>query len=196
MGSVRRRGGPGSGGRVRVGLDAAEVVLLASLAGQVRGLLVADLPEGLADTETDPLQSMTALSAAEVRPPEEPVMRRLLPDAYRDDPDSAGEYRRLMEADLRLQKAAALQRVLDDLAGAAPRKRDELRLELDDASAEQWLYALTDVRLVLGTTLGVTEDMEGEREDLEPGSARFMQLGIYDWMTWLQDAIVQAVSHD
>jgi len=157
-------------------------------------LLVADLPEGLADTETDPLQSMTAMPATEVTPPEDPVMRRLLPDAYRDDPESAGEYRRLMEADLRLQKAAALQRVLDDLAHADTRKGDERRIELNDAIAEQWLYALTDVRLVLGTTLEVTEDMDEERATHEPGSPRFMQLGVYDWVTWLQDAIVRALS--
>jgi hypothetical protein len=189
VGSVRRRGGV-----VRVGLDDAEVVLLASLAGQVRAMLVAGLPEGLADGEADPLQTLTAIRASEITPSDDPVMRRLLPDAYRDDPDSAGEYRRLMDADLRMQKAAALQRVVDDLSGGGTRKNEGLRLELDDAVAEQWLYALTDIRLVLGTMLGVSEEMDEERASLEPGSQRFMQLGIYDWTTWLQDAIVTAVS--
>jgi hypothetical protein len=179
---------------VRVGLDDPEVVLLASLVGQVRELLVDDLPEGLADEDADPLEALTAMQPTEVVAPVDPVMRRLLPDAYRDDPEAAGEYRRLMDADLRLQKAAALRRVLDDLAARGTRKGGELRFELDDEAVGSWLYALTDVRLVLGTTLDVTEEMEAERASLEPGSPRSMQLGIYDWITWLQDAIVQAVS--
>lgn len=189
MGSVRRRGGA-----VRVGLDDAEVVLLASVVGQVRALLVDALPEGLADGTADPLQSLAAMQGREPTVPGDPVMQRLLPDAYRDDPESASEYRRLMDTDLRLQKAAALQRILDDLAGGGTRKGNEVRLELADDVAELWLYGLNDVRLVLGTAAGVTEDLEAERESWEPGSARQMQLGVYDWLTWLQDALVRAVS--
>ncbi|MGN6472313.1 MAG: DUF2017 domain-containing protein [Mycobacteriales bacterium] len=189
MGSVRRRGGV-----VRVGLDDAEVVLLASLAGQVRDMLVGELADDLADGTEDPLQALTGMRSTEVRVPDDPVMQRLLPDAYREDPEAAGEYRRLMDADLRLQKAAALRRILDDLSAGGSRKGSEQRLELTDESAEQWLYGLTDVRLVLGTMLDITEEMDDERASLEPGSPRFMQLGIYDWVTWLQDAIVRAVS--
>jgi len=191
MGSVRRRGGG-----VRVALDDPEVVLLANLAGQVRGLLVAELSDGLTDGTADPLQAMTGMQAGQVTRPDDPVMRRLLPDAYLDDAESAGEYRRLMDNDLRLQKAAALQRVLDDLSAGGTRRRDEVRLQLEEQAAEQWLYALTDVRLVLGTTLDVTEDMDEERAALDPRSARYVQLAIYDWVTWLQDALVRAVAGD
>jgi hypothetical protein len=189
MGSVRRRAGG-----VRVGLDDPEVVLLAGLVGQVRALLVAELPEGLVDGTADPLQALTALRTTQLTAPDDPVMLRLLPDAYRDDPDASGEYRRLMDADLRLQKAAALERILDDLSDGGVRKGGELRVQLDDAAAQQWLYGINDVRLALGTTLDVKEDMEAERAALEPGSQRDLQLGIYDWVTWLQDAIVRAVS--
>lgn len=189
MGSVRRRGGV-----VRVALHDPEVVLLASLAGQVHGLLVDMLPEGLWDDTADPLQALITMPSADVAAPGDPIMRRLLPDAYRDDPDAAGEYRRLMDADLRLQKAAALRRILDDLAGGQHRKGGELRLDLTRDAAEQWLYGLTDIRLVLGTMLDVTEEIDQERASLEPGSPRFMQFGIYDWVTWLQDEIIQAVS--
>jgi hypothetical protein len=182
VGSVRRRGGV-----VRVGLDDAEVVLLSSLVAQVRRLLGGD--EVAVD---DPVEALLTLPQTEVEAPHDPVLARLLPDAYRDDDAAAGEFRRLMDGDLRAQKCAALQRVLDDLAGGA-RKGDELRLELDSDVAQQWLYAINDIRLALGTTLGVTEDMNEERAALDPESPRFMQLGIYDWATWLQDAIVRAV---
>lgn len=190
MGSVRRKSGA-----VRVGLDSAEVVLLASLAGQVRAMLADDLPEDLADGSADPLDVL-AVTRADVSPPHDPVMRRLLPDAYRDDPEPASEFRRLMDADVRIQKCAALQQVIDDLAGPGTSKGDERRFLLPEEAAERWLYALTDIRLALGTALGITEDMTEELESLEPGSQRFMQLGIYDFVTWLQDAIVRVVSGD
>ncbi|HWC34846.1 MAG TPA: DUF2017 domain-containing protein [Mycobacteriales bacterium] len=185
MGSVRRRGGA-----VRLGLDDSEVVLLASLAAQVKQLLGGEGSAG----PVDPMEAMLALPPEAIEPPQDPVLARLLPNAYRDDDAAAGEFRRLMDSDLRAQKCLALQQVIDDLAGAGGRKGGQLRLELPEAAAERWLYALTDVRLALGTTLGVTEDMDEERRSAEPGSSRHLQLGVYDWVTWLQDAMVRAVT--
>jgi len=40
-------------------------------------------------------------------PPEDPVLARLLPDAYGDDPEAAGEFRRYTEHGLRSGKVAA-----------------------------------------------------------------------------------------
>jgi hypothetical protein len=173
-----------------VSLSDPEVVLLASLMGQVKQLLGGDAVAA-AD---DPIDALLTMPPAEVAAPVDPVLVRLLPDAYRDDDEAAGEFRRLMDGDLRAQKCAGLQRVIDDLASPGGRKGTESRLELDDEAAQQWLYAINDVRLALGTTLDVTEDMDGERAELEPDSARSMQLGVYDWVTWLQEAIVRAVS--
>ena len=44
-----------------------------------------------------------------------PVLARLLPDAYRDDTEAAGEFRRFTEQDLRSGKVAAARTVLDTL---------------------------------------------------------------------------------
>jgi hypothetical protein len=189
MGSVRRRGG-----MVRVSLEPTEVVLLASLVGQVRQLLIDGLPEGSAEDSPDPLQELIGLRSADTQTPEDPVLARLLPDAYREDPEAAGEYRRLMDSDLRLQKAAALQQVVDDLAGGGSRRGGEQRFELSDDVVMSWLFALTDVRLTLGTTLDVSEDMEDERASLEPDSPRYAGLVVYDWVSWLQDAIVRVAT--
>ncbi|HVV77803.1 MAG TPA: DUF2017 domain-containing protein [Mycobacteriales bacterium] len=185
MGSVKRRGG-----LVRIGLDDPEVVLLASLVAQVLELL-----GGSAEAAPrDPVEALLTLPPqAEVETPQDPVLARLLPDAYRDDADAAGEFRRLMDGELRAQKCAVLRRVLDDLA-TGRRKGGELRLELDSEAASEWLYAINDVRLTLGTTLGVTEEILDEVAELEPDSPRFLQLGIYDWMTWLQDAMVRSLA--
>jgi hypothetical protein len=165
MGSVRRRGGA-----VRVDLDPAEVVLLASLVSQVRELLS---------------ESSDGSSA---------VLERLLPDAYRDDAEAAAEYRELMDAELRQQKGAALQRVLDDLAGNGTAHGKDRRFELDDDTITLWLYALNDVRLSLGTILDVSQDWEDEVSSLDPDSPRFAGLGVYEWAGWLQQSIVEAAS--
>jgi hypothetical protein len=189
MGSVRRRGDA-----VRVELDPAEAALLASLVGQVRQLLVDGLPDGLADSTADPLQALVGLRSSDPVVPDDPILARLLPDAYRDDDEAASDYRRLMDTDLRLQKAAALKRVVDDLGAAEPRRGGELRIELNEDEAAQWLYALTDVRLALGTTLDVSEDLDAETAAREDSSARGTMFAIYDWLGWLQDATVRAVS--
>src|SRR5690606_21563571 len=41
--------------------------------------------------------------------PQDPALLRLLPDAYRDAPDGAAEFRRLTEADLRASKTEHLR---------------------------------------------------------------------------------------
>ena len=52
-----------------------------------------------------------------------------------------------------------------------------------------WLAALNDVRLALGTALDVTEDMP---DDVDPDDPRAAHLGVYHWLTFVQDGLVQA----
>ncbi|HWA67134.1 MAG TPA: DUF2017 domain-containing protein [Mycobacteriales bacterium] len=185
MGKVRRRGSV-----VRVELEAGEVVLLASLVGQVRSLLVSGLPQA-ADAD-DPLAAIVGLPAGPPATPDDPALARLLPDAYREDPDAAAEYRSLMEGDLRSQKAAVLQRVLDDLSGTGARRGDAQRFDLPEEAITPWLYALTDVRLTLGTRLDVSEDWEADLGRFDPQSPQFAGFAAYDWLSWLQNAIIEA----
>lgn len=107
-----------------------------------------------------------------------PVSRRLFPDAS-PDPATAADLRDLLEDDLREGKLAAARTMLETLP-------DDGRLDLDMESAEQWLTALNDLRLTVGTAIGVTEEDEGDPED--PGRE------LYDWLTFLQESLVGAVS--
>jgi hypothetical protein len=45
------------------------------------------------------------------------------------------------------------------------------------------------VRLALGTALDVSEDMP---EELPPDDPRAPHIGVYHWVTFVQDALVQA----
>ncbi|MDP9418193.1 MAG: DUF2017 domain-containing protein [Actinomycetota bacterium] len=160
-----------TGGGVRAAFDEAEVLLLRQLLHELLELLD-DGDEPADDPLADALGIGTSTSA-----PDDPVLARLFPDAYRDDPEAAADFRRYTERGLRQTKRANAARALASLAG--PR-------DLDGDDARAWLAALNDMRLALGTGLGVTEDMDPPLDD-----PRF---AVYDYLTWLQETLVQALT--
>ena len=119
--------------------------------------------------------------------PEDPVLARLLPDAYGDDAEAAGEFRRYTEPGLRSGKVAAAQTVLATLPAAGGRVR------LSAGDAEAWLRSLNDVRLALGVVLGITEDYEREFASIDPEDPREAYLHVYDFLTFLQETLVRAL---
>ena len=114
--------------------------------------------------------------------PDDPVLGRLLPDGYRDDPAAAGEFRRLTEASLRRDKVAAAERMLAALPGDGP---GEVRL--DPETTETWLSTINDVRLALGTRLEVTEQM-AEPDPDDPDAPAYV---VYLWLTELQGVLIE-----
>ena len=121
------------------------------------------------------------------RAPEDPALARLLPDAYRDDPDAAGEFRRYTEQSLRSAKQEAARTVLETL----PADGGPVKLSGDQAQA--WLRALNDVRLALGVRLGVTEEFEDQWQELDPGDPRSAAFEVYAWLGGVQESLVQAL---
>ena len=113
---------------------------------------------------------------------EDPSLRRLFPPAYERDEESEAEYRRLMAGELLEGRQAAL-RLVRETAG-----RERLTAEELDA----WLRALNDLRLVLGTKLGVTEDMYGA--ELDPAHPQAYELSVYGYLSWLQEQLVAAAA--
>ncbi|RAY15796.1 DUF2017 domain-containing protein [Actinomadura craniellae] len=133
----------------------------------------------------DPGDELAALGiATDARPPDDPVLARLLPDAYQGDDEAAGEFRRYTEAGLRDGKRAAAQTVLDTL-------RPGERVVLDEGESHAWLRALNDVRLALGTRLEITEERYEEEVDWE--DPRYPLYAAYDRLTGIQDALVRAL---
>jgi Domain of unknown function (DUF2017) len=120
--------------------------------------------------------------------PDDPVLARLLPDAYRDDPDASGEFRRYTESGLRSGKAAAARTVLATLPPAGG------RIRLSEPEAQAWLRALNDVRLALGVRLEVTDDFDDQVANMEPDDPRASYIGVYQWLAFLQETLVRALS--
>jgi Domain of unknown function (DUF2017) len=110
------------------------------------------------------------------------AVARLFPVAYRDDPDRENEFRLLARDELRSSHLAALA-TLEESAGAE-------RLEEEQLLA--WMRAINDVRLVLGTRLDVTE--EGNERPTDVTDPRAPAFAVYDFLTWLQGEIVDALS--
>ena len=163
----------------RAQVDRVEAQVLAQLAEELLSLV--DAPA----VSDDPLAAMVGLPPGEVEAPDSPVLQRLLPDAYRDDPDAAGDFRRYTDADLRATKradAAAVLATLPDGGG---------RMDLDRDQADRWLGALNDMRLALGTALDVTEDLDVE--DLEPDDPRVQSLHVYGWLGYLQESLLSCL---
>ena len=116
--------------------------------------------------------------------PGDPVMARLLPEGHRGDPELAADYRELTESSLRSGKA-------DDLAivrATLPPEGGEVRL--DDDQARAWLRTTNDLRLALGTRLGVTADTEPPEDPTEEEGS---QLAVYYWLTAVQGSLVDAL---
>ena len=193
-----------SRGKVSARFTASQAVILRNLVSQVAELMGGATDPGLAvpgtaapaagldaagpEESAASLEEMAAMlgTAGPTSPPEDPVLARLLPDAYRDDPEAAGEFRRYTEQGLRSGKVAAAQTVLATL----PAKGGQVRLGPEDAQA--WLRALNDVRLAIGTLLGITEDYEDELEQASWADPRSAYLEVYHWLGYLQDSLVRA----
>lgn len=112
--------------------------------------------------------------------PDDPAVRRLFPPAH-DDREAEEQYRSLVRDQLVGGRAEALAAVRDTLG------RKTLSLEEADA----WLRALNDLRLVLGTRLDVTEDIDFEK--LDPREPRGRDLAVYAYLSWLQEELVEAL---
>ena len=114
--------------------------------------------------------------------PDDPSLRRLRPRAYEDDEEGEREFRALTGSELGARRLDNL-RVLDETAG---------RERLDAAELEVWLAALNDLRLALGTRLDVQEDVFAGGFD--PRDPNAYGLAAYAFLTWLQEAAVEAAS--
>lgn len=168
-----------------------EAQLVANLTAQVVELLRDR--NGPPESSADPLAAMVGMSGP-VQPPEDPVLARLLPDAYRDDPEDAAEFRRYTEQALTSTKVANAETVISTLAdgGMAEGARDDVEVELDDGQVLAWLRALTDVRLALAVRLGIESEEDADRvaESEDPGTAAMAD--VYDWLGFVQETLVEA----
>ncbi len=147
------------GGGARLLLDDAETDVLRNILTELRTILVGS------DSASDP------------------VVERLLPDAYEDARDEAA-YRELIGDDLVRTKVEALDAIDASLGDAGS------DITIDGDALHQWLASLTDMRLAIGIRLDVTEDRMSR--ELEPGDPDFSHMAVLHWLGWIQEGLLQA----
>ena len=154
--SSRRRIRRSRGGGYEVRLAAEERSLLTALSGHLIALL-----EGVGETPLGDLPD---------------ALRRLLPPAYTTDPDAERGYVSMTREDLVEHHRESLETMVVTARATW----------LDDDQLTAWLAALNDLRLALGSMLGVTED------ESEPplASDRQAELIAYLYLGGLQSEII------
>jgi hypothetical protein len=185
----RRRGG------MTATFDPAEANVIANLAGQVVELLRDR--NGAQVTDSDPLVSELGLGGPS-QPPEDPVLQRLLPDAYRDNPEDSAEFRRFTESALTSAKVANAETVLSTLAAGgldlASESESPVEVELGPDEVQAWLRSLTDIRLSLAVRLGIENEEDHMLLEKSPDQAVVAMGELYDWLGYVQETLVQALS--
>ena len=186
-------------GGVSVWLPPGEATLLRTLVVPVLDLLgetgrpgEASRPGAPGDTADDLdrllAEAVEAVEAAEAPSiPDDPVLARLLPDAYQEDPEAAGEFRKYTESSLREAKKYFAQTLLDTLPPSGGRVR------LTGDQARDWMRALNDVRLMFGVRLEVTEDFEEQLAALAPDDPKVAAFEVYGWLGAVQESLVRAL---
>lgn len=183
-------------------LDPREREVVASVVADVAELLGAERFEDVrppAGTgHPDPLG--LRLDDEWVAPPEDAAVRRLLPDASREDPAVAAEFRRLTEADLRRTKIARLAAVWEQLTGA------DGALVVPPEDAQALAATLTDLRLVLAERLGLVDEEAADalydaldapvEDDDAPAQARQYLGSVYAALSWLQESLLAVMLED
>ncbi|MGT2425768.1 DUF2017 family protein [Amnibacterium kyonggiense] len=130
--------------------------------------MIRNLATGLADV----------MATADDPGDDDPVLRRLLPDAVPGDEEASAEFRAATRERLAASKAEGAQRVVADLE-AAPGGV----VRLDDEVAVVWAKALGDLRIALAERVG----FDNVQKATSPQGL------MYAWLTWLQGSLVEVL---
>jgi hypothetical protein len=194
-------------GGARASFPPLEANLLRNLSRQLIELLRDDGRRG--HGSGDSLESLFDFDEP-VEAPEDPVLARLLPDAY-DDEEKSAEFRKFTEHGLRDAKVVQATTVIEslergglgedeitlspdspDLSDARLDDAAEVEVDLDADAVQAWLRCLTDLRLALAERLEITdEDMSGFEQlaDEDPKAGMYT---VYSWLGYLQETLVDA----
>ena len=177
-------------------LSAYEVELLASLIMQLIELISDGEPEGFATPAeaNDPFEEIVKNLEGEPDEPgplDDPVLKRLFPDAYPDDTAASADFRRFTERDMKATRVAEARVVLERLATTELGARD---LKIPANEVESWLRTLTSVRLAVAIRLGIrdaaTADELAALPDEDP---RSFMVSVYDWLGFAEETLISAL---
>ena len=115
-------------------------------------------------------------------PASDPSLQRLFPPAYPEELLMNLDYERTAGESL----LAGRLRALDLLARTA-----EADVVSDD-ELDAWMRSINDIRLVLGSRIGVTEDEPPTEAQTDPETRAVWQT--YGYLSWLLESLIEAMS--
>lgn len=148
-----------------------------------RGGVDVNIPSELRDLLESLSRQLTDLLTSE-ESKDHPGVARLFPPASMDDPLEALGFEKLMGDALLAGKLEAA-----DVLGRTARST-----YLTEVEAEAWTRAINDVRLVLGTRLEITEDMDADAMFDDPLTEQAAVM--YVALTELVELLVRAMDGD
>ncbi len=163
-------GATGTFTRYRLNFDPDERAFLVNLLAQLKDLLTSE-----ATVETAPL------------------LHRLFPPAFHDDPEKEAEYQRLMREELVASRVAAIDSVSALLSPDDTAADDAVRpksITLSESELMAFMQSLNAIRLVLGTLLNITDDESSDEAEHEDS----YEFGLYDHLGWILEFTVRALS--
>jgi hypothetical protein len=113
--------------------------------------------------------------------PDDERARRLFPTAYAQDPARDAEYQRYMREELLASRLSALERFEATAQDGV----------VDEATLHHWMQSVNAVRLVLGTLLDVSEDLEIQH--LSEKDPRYPEFALYSYLSGLLYEMVEAL---
>ena len=125
-----------------------------------------------------PAELATVVAALDLGRPMPDNLRRLFPTAYVSDEKAQRAYAESTQAELLGGHKEALA-TLAETARATMLNEDQMAA---------WMTALNDLRLVLGTVLGVTDD-----ESWVPDGPEDSEVVIYQYLTMLQSELIDVM---
>jgi hypothetical protein len=145
-----------------------------------RGMYRVDLPPPERDVLARLLPQLRQLVSGEGD--DDGRSRRLFPTAYAQDAEADADYQRLMREELVASRLEAIDTVEESLQAR----------ELDESQLVAWMASVNSLRLVLGTMLDVSEDLDLSR--LPPDSEDLESFALYAYLSALLEEIVEALT--
>lgn len=192
-------------GQLACDFEAAEVDLLEGMLSQLIELLLDDCPgrtgPGTQRLPTEPETDDDIFARLEreldldgfdhfdFEPSLDPVLKRLFPDPYPDDPQASHDFQRFTHTVQRDDKVVAARTMLADVQAC----RGGGRCAVPDRHTLAWLKTLTNVRLALSVRLEIEDDEDAEFiAELPDDDPRSWIYSIYEWLGWVQESLLVA----
>jgi len=122
-----------------------------------------------------------------IEQPDDPVLRRLLPNGYAD-PESAAEFRKYTEGSLRTLKQKHLLYLREQLVFPVDHELPEADVKITDPT--QWLIAINDLRIALAVRLEIDENGYEKYEVMPDSDPQKHLFTVYYWLGGIQENLI------